>query len=61
MHEEFKRLQEKSGLSGRALAEWLGVDYATVKRYRNGESDVPTPTIIAMSYLVKYGPDYSGV
>jgi transcriptional regulator with XRE-family HTH domain len=59
MMEEFKRLQKAAGFTGRGVAEFLGIDYATVKRYRNGDLEVPKLVIMALSYCVKYGPDYA--
>lgn len=49
---KFKAKQKKTGLSNRKTAEYLGVTYSTIKRWRNGASDAPKSALLALDYKI---------
>ncbi len=55
--DQFKRLQKALDFSNSMIAAWFEVTISTVKRWRNGSTDVPKSVILALSYRLKYGPD----
>lgn len=57
--DKFWRLQKAAKLSNSQVAQWFRVEITAVKRWRNGTTEVPESVIMALSYRVKYGPDYA--
>ena len=53
---EFRDHRLTLGLSTEQLAERLGVDPRSVRRWQNGHGPIPGPVIIALRLLIQQSP-----
>lgn len=58
MYERIRNLREDKDLNQTQVANMLNISQSTYSRYENGNLDVPTEVLIALSKLYNVSVDY---
>jgi predicted transcriptional regulator len=52
---QFKTIRHKLGLSISQMADAIGVDERTIRRYESGDREIGKPVQILLEYIIRHG------